>query len=632
MKRIFGLILLIGILLLSLIPIATAIEEKIILDSWVRYDHKFTFEGANYSISTLQTGDADHPEKGRIAIRSSSGTEILDYNTCVESETYRYCFQNVTFEGDYIDIDPKGQSQPGLKIKLIQLNHEINLKIDKWFEKTDFNLYDKGDIAVTIQNTGDQILNNLTITEFIPTGFDVVSKSGTFSKLNQSALQINLNTLYPDSSWTGRYYVKANEYVSGAVYTSVDYISEEGVNKTQVSSKQTISVPEPYKFTTSTLKEEYDSSDDIDFNIKLENNENDNLYIRELDIYAPNNMIVSKKYNLDKESNNHFTYRGVLAQDDSKDFSIKLKPIYTGKYWLSYYVRFELKGKEYVVSNRIPFRVQTPGLECYFEFEEDAIFEAGSQVNFNLTLENDDDEVYYDILGVFDNPFTDDFLINKTSIYQGKKYVESFNNFIFPVSSEDKNYTLKLNASYRSVDLEHFECESQYPIEIKGKDKLIDIIISSPDQSMAIPGSSFDVSFLIENLLDESFTDVFVEHELSDDLSSTGFSRKLIDSLSGKETVEAYSTSIKIPEAFNKNYFEVILKVGASNPQYENAIVIEIPINKNITNVSSKNNTNVETITTVTQTTPSKTVSEEKIGFMDKLKNFFAGLFKSNKK
>ncbi|MBN1175092.1 hypothetical protein JXA48_00455 [Candidatus Woesearchaeota archaeon] len=632
MKRV-SLILLMLILLSLVVGISEAVEEVKIFDSWCRYDYAFTYDGRNYSIATLATGDQNHPEDGRIAIKAPNGTAIINYGECVETEAYKYCFENVTFEGKYIDIDDNGKTQPGLKLKLIEYDYKADIKIDKWFEKTNFKLYEKGEVAITIENTGDQILKEINVIEKVPEGFEVSAKSNNMIVTDKRTIEAGPLILYPEKTWTGRYIIKAINYTEGTYATQIKYNSEEETGKELTGTNQKIKVDSPYKLTVSEIKPTYDATSPINLNIKLENNEDENLYIEELDIYAPANMYTSSSGLLKSQSNNRYKYSGSINEDEEKTFEVKMTPIYTGKYTISYYIKFNLKGKEYVVSERVPFEINTEGIDCYFETEENDL-EAGTSFNMDVVIENDDDENYYEIVGEITNPFGDNIKINKTNLEKGKLFTEELKNIILPITSEDKEYEFEIKTNYRSVDGEEFECESAYPISVKGKDKYIDVSVKAPDQSIR-PGSEADLTFFLENLIDKEFDNVYVEYELKDNISSTGFSRKQFDTLEARETKEAYTTKVRIPETWDKDYFEVILKVGARNPKYENSVVVEVPVNTSkekteTTNQRETNNQGSSDSSTTNSGSNSKSNSEEE-GFVDKVINFFVNLFKGNK-
>jgi hypothetical protein len=336
---------------------------------------------------------------------------------------------------------------------------------------------------------------------------------------------------------------------------------------------------------------------------------------------------------MNSQTNNRYEYSGTIGEDGTKEFEIKMTPIYTGKYDISYYLKFKIKEKEYILSERIPFTINTEGLNCYFETNEENKLEAGTELNINVAIENNDDENYYEIIGEIINPFGDNIIINKTNLEEGKIFIEELENIILPITSEDKEYIFDVKATYRSLDREKFQCESALPILVKGRDKYINISIKTPNQSIRA-GSEFELTFLVENLIDEQFENVYVEHEFSGNVSSTGVSRKQFDDLGARETKEEYNIKVKIPETFDKDYFEIMLKVGAKNPEYENAVIIEIPINtteeiKNETEIINNSSTNNSEIT---NTTPKSQPDNSDEGLVDKVINFFIKLFKGNKK
>jgi len=628
MKRLM-LILAMVFVLVSTIPMVESLKETTILDGWVRYDHSFVYDNKTYSITTLETGDRDHPENGKIVIRAPNGTEMLSYGECKENEIYKYCFENVTFGGKYVDIDKFGQVQPGLKLKLIEFDYEILLKIDRWFEKTKFNLYDSGNVDVTIINTGDQILNDMYIEDTIPNGFEIVS-SINMQKINSSTVIFGPLILYPDKTWSGRYKIKATNYSSGSYSTKVNYISEDGTEKEQISSDSKISVIEPYTLTVSKIKESYDGDENIIFNLKLENKENEDLIIDEFDIYTPQNMETSITNNLDRLTNSHFIVSDKIDAEDSDEYEIKMKPSYTGKYSLSYYIKFHIKDKEYVESKRIPIIIKTKGLSCYFEIKEKE-FEAGNIVNFNTTIDNTDDENYYEIKGETKNPLGTDIAINKTNLEKGKSYSID-GQMTFPMTSEDKTYNLSVEINYRSVDLEEFVCKNELAINVKGKEKYIDVEVETTDNQLAKVGEKSELQFKVKNLVDKKFSKLYVEHELLDNITSTGFSRKQFDNLGSKETVDAYSTIISIPKTFNKKYLTIQVSVGAENPEYENTFTVKVPVNLTIDETKSEKTDKSKGVVNNSgeKTENKKSVNKEE-GFVDKVINFFVRLFKGKK-
>ncbi|MGM5481637.1 MAG: hypothetical protein ACQESE_04480 [Nanobdellota archaeon] len=571
---------LLGLLLFVLIISqgALAVKEHEIVDGWYSYDAEFNKDGHNYSIRSFnleQDGDDDSYKDGQIFIKrvgpQGEYKTGLSFGECELTNELEWCFVNASYDNENVDIDDKGKVQPGIKIRMVEFEYVNELDISRSFSTTSFNRYEEAEVTLTLKNEGDNPINDIRVEEPVPEGFELVKKEDSFNYYPvDRLLKANFN-LYPGSSWSKTYTIKANEYVEAETLTSVTYDVVEASGLTQQSSKKTLKVTAPYRISHTEFKNSYSKDDQVTFKVTLENNEDEAMDVEELNIGLHPNLKVKSVEELDKEAVSKYGFSGTIPAGEKKVFIVEMRLPYSGSYEISYDTVFSVKDSEYSESGETTLDVIVKGLSCRFDFSEKNPL-AGTTVNYTVLLENDDKETFYDINGSWTDLFTTTSF-SETNIFSGDVLAIATESVVLPLTFERTSYSFLVNTEYRSDKNEWFTCTNEQTLVVEPVDRYLNVTTEF-DPLNASRAESVTATVTVHNLLDTPIDKELSVAEMNYlNFSLEGQSEVTLAKLSSGQSKEVYAFTFTVPENISDNSLSLEREVSIPDFGYEEEFV-----------------------------------------------------------
>lgn len=589
MKR-RGIILFILLVTVLLVAVPTGSAEKTtkITDSWYRYIDSFSKNGNVYSLKAINA-HLDDETKGVLIIKKNDAGASVNFDECVETIDYKYCFRDRTFEGDKVEIDGNGNVQPSIKVFIEEYSYSSDIKITRSFEKRKFNLFEKGQVTITVENTGDEVLSNIKLVERLPEGFSFLYYQEGMAFYNNSIF--NTFTLYPDSTWETKYTLKAIDYAESSYKTQLTYDSETQQDLTASSSSTTIEVVEPYEVSITNFKKTYDRGDEVTFKLTIENNENEELEIDYLTITAPTVQSISGSAgDLRKDGLLSYSYVGdnILA-DEKKELVVKDDIYSIGTFRFSYKGRIKLKDKTYIIEGEAPFSVETSGLNCMLSFSDDEPT-AGTPLSYNITYDNKDDETFYELEAIVTSSHLEPVTVMTSNVYGNRKRVAHTQHLIVPFTLVDDVYNFTLNASYRTRDNLSFTCQSSYSLPVNAAQRVLGLDVHA-DKTQARRNETVTIHTALSNLLEQMPLTNITVTSVSFPNVKGGTADVSVKQLSPQQSTNT-SFEITIPETYTQEELEVLTSVVvASQTGYSEDVMTTITVsNPMVSNTTTNNN------------------------------------------
>ncbi|MGE0793334.1 MAG: hypothetical protein AB7V77_04110 [Candidatus Woesearchaeota archaeon] len=465
MKKI-GVLLVMLVFALILCGGAFGETSKTILNKWVPYDHSFTYNQIVYTIQTLNT-ELEDPTNGVVRLRRSDNLNVLiPYGECVETLNYSYCFENVSFDNEYIDIDEDGKLQPALKLKFIEYSYKEAMKVSKIVSKTNLNLYDEVEVKIILENSGDYDLSNVRIEEEIPLGYEVISKPLGWTQVGTKISFIT--TLFKNAEKEYIYVINPIEYKSGDLITKIKYDTETELNKEIKEVKKTLKIIEPYtlKFGL-TANKIIKINDKINYYFELTNNENEDLIIEELIFEISPNLKVGTIIDFNQPKHNYYVVNDLtLTPGQTKKFNLNIEVPYTGKFYLEQNGKFNVKAIEYTHKDRQLINVTTENLNCEIRVDNEE-GNVDDIINYNLVLQNNGlNEIYNINVNSIVDGKSENYNLEKLQGKSGEVILNQ-NSIKLP----DKNSVdIELKGQYKTVNGQLLSCYSKKTILINNFD------------------------------------------------------------------------------------------------------------------------------------------------------------------
>ncbi|MFP4119159.1 MAG: hypothetical protein ACLFTH_03835 [Candidatus Woesearchaeota archaeon] len=636
MKRV-GVLLGILLLLIALPQLSVAVNEKEIADGWYPYISEFSKGDYDYSIrgyNLERQGDESSYEDGRIFIkRVGPDGELktgIPFGECETTSEFEWCFLNASYENEHVDIDNRGQLQPGIKLRMVEFEYEDELDISRSFSTRDFNLYETSEITLRIKNEGDNPISNITVKEPIPEGFELVKKDESFRYSSDENVLNSKFNLYPDNSWVRSYTLKAIEYVSPETQTQVTYDVPGVSGLTQSARARELRVVSPYKLTHSEFKDAFSKDDRTTFKITLQNNEDESLSIEEIDVNLHPNLKVRSESGFDKMSIGRYSYSGKIPPGEQETVSLDLSLPYTGSYEISYDMTFSVKDKVYHESGTAPLEVVIDGLSCRYEFSEfDPV--AGSRLNYTVFVENLGGEPFYAINGSWKDPFGNSETFYRKNVFSGDTLKLASRSVVLPLKLEKENYTFNVDAKYRSDKNEWFECREERVLPVSPVDRYVNVSTSF-DPANASRGQEVTATVLVHNLLDTPLqNEVHIAEKNLLNLTFDGQTEAGISRLSADESVQAYSFTFTVPEDISDDSLSFERDVSIGEFGYEDeftaSVAITDPLEEGESLNEKKERIKQDRGKKESSSSDSSNQDGEKKGFIGKLVDLIKSLF-----
>lgn len=588
MKKLFLLFLIFSFIS----SFALATNDKVVYDDWTYYEDEIQVGDITYFITSSNV-HLDDPAEGKILIKKNADRYVIPFNDCVKDILYEYCFENRSFNREKVDIDNEGKLQPALKIKLIESSLVDTLEKTKTFSESEFLVGDKSEVIITIKNIGDTDFTNIVLIEEIPENFEIIKSEHNVKFLDNKF--VGLMNLFSGSSWTTSYTIKAKTPSDETYASNITYDYINSTRKSELFGKKTLKFLESHEFKIENLKQTYNRGKRGIFSITITNKETVDLFIDELAIKVPLGIRVNNKKELIETSYNLFgENKNSLKPDESVTYELALDLSLVGNFTLDYGIKFHIRDEEYVYENENNFTVGIEGIQCNIEVPDKA--NAANYVNYKVVLENVEDESFYEIKGNFT-------LLNETKLFDIKNMnkesvrVLSQGELLIPFALYENNQTVSINAKYRTVDSQFFECNFSKYIKITPSEKLFSLDMNFKEEE----SERNETTILVVKLKNQ--LDITIDKEIQIAFSSSEGSAKSF-SIPNLEDSRTFEVNFSINEFLRnenasvtvnaiipslENYKDYsIAQINISNPYYYKIEITDIKEKEQISNSSKE--------------------------------------------
>ena len=466
----FMMIILFTILLSLIAHQTTAMKQETITSGW----HKFVVDevlsdGLHYEIyASEDTKDQD--SGGTLFIKQNATTFLISIGHCETKGIYTFCFENKTFEGEYVTRSSGLHVLPGLKYSIIKEDLDSQLDVRKELSTTKPFLNEEVDLTTTIKNTGSSTANNVFLEEIIPKGFIVKNFDNAFT--NQiGKLTTKIHSIPAGGEWKASYTIIPKNVVPEVTQRSVSRIKftpemvDQEVDK--VFYKE-LSVKQPVSITKKLSSTKVQRTSDASYSIIVDNHEKIDLPVS-IEIVVPKKLLV-KNYNNFSRNNQTFSFEGMVKGNDKLTLTINFTTPFLGDY------NIKSEGSVAINDIIIPFEdnktitVFSKGLSCSLDCEPKSVVYIGEEVVCNLSLYNPDEAPYRYFTGVMSTP-TKKIKLGLHFIGPHKKKSLHSERFKTDSLKEGKKYSVNFNANYSTSEGELFYCSGKEEFTMKNKNK-----------------------------------------------------------------------------------------------------------------------------------------------------------------
>ncbi len=517
------IILLICILILLIPNVYSASSSKVkIIDDWVHYQHSFTKNGNNYSITPLNTFTGNDSD-GLLRFKRNNESFLVKYGECETHYFYTFCFNDTTIDNELADIDDKGAVQPSIYIKIYEYDPAKALKVTKKLSKTKVHLQEQINVELFLENIGDIDLTNMTIYEYIPDGYELNKKGSMWIKQENNNLEIK-TMLLKRSNKTYTYTISPIEYVDAKINTSIEYTSEDIHYSEFPLVKKKISIIDPYKMTSKISEDKIGINEVAYYTLTIENKESENLILNRIYFeISPSLAVVSRK-NLKKDkSYTYFAENIILEPGEEETFNLKLKGPYTGNYKLHQRIDMETKGTTFTRVFNDLFNVTTDGLDCRIVPDKE-IINPGESVWYSLVLLNTGDDEYNHInVSFLDQNLTEqNYTLSKLPL--GNNHTLDKKIVTAPLNPSE-HIVLNINGTYETRTRQILRCYSQSTIAINSTSIVVEEDELEDESEDSSSSSSSSTSNTNENQDQEDDDE---DDETKEDVKNMNFFQKLM--------------------------------------------------------------------------------------------------------
>jgi hypothetical protein len=535
-------------LLLALVPMGSAVSEVQITNGWFSYADSISAGGNTYSIQGANTAFGSEGQTF-VVIKKNDLTGVhVNLEDCKTTDDYKYCFEEIDFEGEQIDIDAEGRLQPALRITITEFRYGTSAKAYRTFEETRLFWGQETEVTVSVENTGDGAIEGQII-EKVPEGYTILNADSTFTQFGDNSLRANF-VLFPEGIWEKTYTVRADTYESAPYQTVVNYASTEDENEEKVtySNQVTLSVITPYEVSDVLSRSVLDIKERQEFTVTITNTDNDDILLKELIITAPENLDAVSVQNLQNLGNNKYGISPMtLIPEESITFEYSGRAPFAGTYALAYEGIIEKQGNEYEFGEEKTFTVSTDGIYCEIESPDDS-FSALTPFEVSVRIGNNDNEAFQAISG---NTSTGQE-ITVESITTGSE-LEYFNEVITPpFSLEQTSYTYNFSGTYVSNVGQVFDIFCEQVFSIQPASQLFTMEGISTTETTA---RNDTVTFTVQ------FTDI--QTDLSQVILAVKDQERAISLQSGTAHEEIFT--IPVPEYYDEETFVVDILATSNN-------------------------------------------------------------------
>ena len=437
------------ILSLFILTLNLVNAENLAYEGWTYNNRYVLFEDINYKIQISKNGN-------QLLLVGDEGNEILNLNTCLEKEYWKFCYNLSTYDTDREDY------KAYFYIYYIQPDLTITRTVDD-------NILDLGDTAVfvtTITNKGDTIAKDVVFIDDFPKNAEILS-------VNNDA-EIKNNSVY----WKGElkkgesiefeYKIKSIGNIDQYIKASVEYY--DGFKKVEKFSNSirlySFSILE---LSLSADKEDYQIGEEIDFNLLLDNNGDEDTDITDLIINIPESIKVKERSDELEKSGNQYKWSGNLNPGEQKKFKFKLSGTKTGVFFVTANGQYKYKGNRYNIDDKKEgFVTYNEGVEIITSLKDVEYVSSNQLIIIFVKVKNKNS--FSKVKDVKLVTTTDIVNIDERrygSIDSNQTVLLLNNQLRAPQVSEDESYPIAFNVTYKTEDGVEFNSYLKKKIVVK---------------------------------------------------------------------------------------------------------------------------------------------------------------------
>lgn len=554
------------LILLASIASAADVKDKEIADDWFYYKDVIEKDGSTYNLRAVNAEGGESADPFLHLNKNDSLKMQIPYGTCEITDAYKYCFDNLSFEEEKVDIDPNGNLQPAIYVRLIEFDLSPHIEIEREFEKTSMSMFEETEVIITVENIGNINLYNLRLNEVVPEGFEIVS--------SEQGLQYTNNTAYATfnllegKEWTRKYKLKANTFEDGEYKTSIVYDTDEKKNLEIESKNQKITVVDPYELTYTEFKKAIDTKTRVKFEITIENTDDEPISVENLEVTVPLGMSHILPNKMSKKEPYNYEYSGTVDEGDTEIIGVSAFAPWEGNFTFNFAGAIIVKGERFSFRKEATAKIETEGLNCFFKFNN-LTATAGQKIKYTAYIKNNDDITLYNINASI-NTLDGETEFNYNSITQDEENLILTKEILLPFSLEDSDYNFNITGTYNTDSGQEFNLECDQEYKAKKAKKLINLILES-NNTEAKRGDSVEITVKTENALDTRVDGITVYQDQGDESEK-------IEYLLGGRSKTAYTYIIKIPDKEESDKLSFKTFVEVEEHGYKDSETIDIVV------------------------------------------------------
>ncbi len=536
--------------------------------------------------------------------------EILEVAECAYRDNIKVCFDDVE-----LDVTDTVES---ITVSIYDITPSI--EITRTFSDTSLLLGDDTEVTVTLTNDGDAVATNVVYTDSYPSSIEVRSFDSNSA--------IWAGSISSGESESFKYKLRAKSVIE---YESVATVSHvyDGKKITDESDSETIEVKAPYELDIELNKERAKRNELVLLNITFENKDDtDDLIIHDLEIKQSYLVKVNEFSDGFSEAEGVYTYSGIINEDDSESFMVKLYSGRNAEHYID--ISYDFKIGNIIVKDNIKkeFEVGLSSVYAVINVTPEKVL-AGDSLAVKVQLKNDGETSVTGADVKIESDLFDVVESNDNTVAAGglKSILDNKPNV--PEVESETTYNIKVTGSYVE-DGETYSFENNKEVVIVPTPKIVSMSHQLEKEEFEV-GDLVNVVVFIENLDDSSLDKVSLIEMLPNEVKNSLEGDILIDTpLEKGENKEAYSYSFTIPSDFQKETIDlrtiVNVKKGESLYKYDWSKQIKITGIKDIEEEISNNE--VEESVDITDNETTEDIQEEKKeGFFKRIINLIKNIF-----
>ncbi len=429
---------------LLLLPVAHA--------TWYYAGDTFTKDGVVYSVE-----GSDHE-----AVLLSVGTQryLLRLGDCERNGLNEYCYVDTAYPSDEDHVRYEaGEVLYGYDLSITAITPEIT--VSRSFSEDAPLLNEEFEVAVTIENTGDERITDLRYDEIIPEG--LVATSGA----NTRKIEYRKNALSPGAEDRFTYRLRPLVYGTYSLKPTVRYTAEGPVFNVTPSAKS-VTVASPVTIQHH-VTSEIDLISKCTYSVNITNDEEEDVAVT-VTVVTPPGLEIIKPTGLTTTGRTHTAAAEALAQDETLTLGFQCGASGPGSYPINLTVKTTTDGVTSAVSHLDTVKSTAKGIlpSIGISPSKSTPYAAGSQITVTGKLENENDkndfrkvQAVLSAAGLFET-----FRKDQGPLGASDK-VTSFNQRItLPDVQNRTSYTITLAGTYESATADRFEFTTSKTIEV----------------------------------------------------------------------------------------------------------------------------------------------------------------------